>query len=268
MKIVFDLIVYHADCPDGVCAAWVASKCSPSAQLLAAKYGDAPPDCRGLRVLVVDFSYPRSQLLEMQAEAVHLQVLDHHKSAAEALAGLPFCTFDMNHSGARLAWDYFHPGEAPPWMVDYVEDRDLWRWALPYSREVSAVLQSYHMTIETFENFSMKNSLAGDLLGVQRDGRAILRYQQRLVESAVKHAREETIGGVLVPCVESTVLKSEIGEALSEGKPFAAIWSENEKGERVYSLRSRPDGLDVSEIATKYPGGGGHPRAAGFTRPH
>ena len=29
------------------------------------------------------------------------------------------------------------------------------------------------------------------------------------------------------------------------------------------SLRSRPDGIDVSELATKF-GGGGHPHAAGF----
>ena len=32
---------------------------------------------------------------------------------------------------------------------------------------------------------------------------------------------------------------------------------------RVWSLRSDPDGLDVSQIAKAH-GGGGHPHAAGF----
>lgn len=263
-----DLVVHHADCPDGMCAAWVVLKHSPSATVLAARYGDAAPDCRGLRVAVVDFSYPRADLMRMREEAVSLVVLDHHKTAAAALAGLDFCVFDMNHSGARLAWNHFHPDKPVPWIVDYVEDRDLWRWALPNSREVSAVMQSYHLTIETFEMFAVMNAdprtASVPLLGVA--GEAILRYQRRLIESAVRRARPESIGGHDVLCVESTVLKSEIGEALSEGQPFVAIWSLNEAGERVYSLRSREGGLDVSEIAKQFVGGGGHPRAAGFTR--
>lgn len=47
----------------------------------------------------------------------------------------------------------------------------------------------------------------------------------------------------------------------TEGSGAAAILYANEKGWRV-SMRSLPDGVDVSQIAAEF-GGGGHPRAAG-----
>jgi hypothetical protein len=45
----------------------------------------------------------------------------------------------MNKSGATLAWAYFHPHEPVPLFVAYVEDRDLWRKALPGSDDFFAV---------------------------------------------------------------------------------------------------------------------------------
>lgn len=47
---------------------------------------------------------------------------------------------------------------------------------------------------------------------------------------------------------------------------FAATYFVNDKGERIYSLRSTGD-FDVAEIAKKY-GGGGHKNAAGFKVPN
>ena len=35
-------------------------------------------------------------------------------------------------------------------MVEYIEDRDLWRWQLPRSKEFSAGLYSLPMTFDTF----------------------------------------------------------------------------------------------------------------------
>jgi len=52
------------------------------------------------------------------------------------------------------------------------------------------------------------------------------------------------------------------GLAGSYKPPFAACYWDTPLG-RVFSLRSRDDGADVSSIAKQY-GGGGHARAAGF----
>jgi oligoribonuclease NrnB/cAMP/cGMP phosphodiesterase (DHH superfamily) len=84
-----------------------------------------------------------------------------------------------------------------------------------------------------------------------------------MLDGIVNKAREVDIQGHKVMCVNSPVLQSEIGNYLSKNKPFAAVWFENEFGEKVYSLRSSENGIDVSKIAAAY-GGGGHAKAAGF----
>ena len=55
---------------------------------------------------------------------------------------------------------------------------------------------------------------------------------------------------------------SDAGHIMGVGEPFAACYWDTPGG-RVYSLRSAEDGVDVSEIAVMY-GGGGHKHAAGF----
>ena len=62
-------------------------------------------------------------------------MIDHHASAAKDLDGWfnpRFdSVFDMQKSGAMLAWDYFFPAQEAPEIVRYVQDRDIWTKALP-----------------------------------------------------------------------------------------------------------------------------------------
>ncbi len=64
--------------------------------------------------------------------------------------------------------------------------------------------------------------------------------------------------------VSSSTLISDVGHELAKGRPFGVTWFERD-GQRVYSLRSVDGGLDVSEIAKSF-GGGGHEHAAGFSK--
>ena len=73
------------------------------------------------------------------------------------------------------------------------------------------------------------------------------------------------ICGYTVPVVNAPhFMSSEVAGELSDGHPFAASYSIGANGKITYSLRSRDGGIDVSEIATAF-GGGGHAQAAGFT---
>ena len=105
------------------------------------------------------------------------------------------------------------------------------------------------------------------------EGRAILRYQERVIESMVRPGKVAIvrIGGYAVPCINITdpFLISEVVGQLAEKYPkhmFAAGYFITANGEVCYSLRSR-HGCDVSIVAGKL-GGGGHPRAAGFRIDH
>jgi oligoribonuclease NrnB/cAMP/cGMP phosphodiesterase (DHH superfamily) len=265
------LVVYHARCSDGFAAAWAAWRLFgyEGTEYLAARYGDAPPDVTDRDVLVVDFSYPRDAMIAMEQRARTLVVLDHHKTAEAALAGLPFATFDMNRSGAGLAWDVLHPLERRPWLIDYVEDRDLWRFRLPHSKAVSERIHVTPFAFETWDELSWR--LVED---VASEGEVLLLATESYLRSARENAREMTWFGRRVWCVNTTHATSELVGALSEGTHFAVGWFQREDGKFVYSLRSRSDaypsgpspvhGDDVSSFA-RLMGGGGHRNAAGFT---
>src|SRR5262245_28802612 len=101
------LIIYHADCPDGFCAAYLALRRFPQARILPATHGHPPPfaEVRDQHVLVVDFSWKRPVVEALHDEAASLFIIDHHKSAEQELVGLDYTTFDLKRSGATLTWD-------------------------------------------------------------------------------------------------------------------------------------------------------------------
>lgn len=260
------LCIYHKNCADGFGAALSVKrfldrdKQGEDQEYLAAHYGDEAPDVTGKHVYIVDFSYPREVLINMKEQAASIVVLDHHKTAQANLDGLTFCHFNMNMSGAVMAWEYFNTCQDFPDLINYIEDRDLWRWQLPQSKEYSAGLQLNSMDFDVWEKF-LDNDNTQHLIN---DGKTVLAYQNLQIKRVIAQDFEMiSIAGYEVPCINTTQLISEIGNELSKGHPFAAMYFETDN-KRVYSLRSASDGIDVSAIAKQY-GGGGHFHAAGFS---
>lgn len=255
------LVIYHANCWDGFCAAWIARERFGTIDVHPAHYKSEPPDVAGRTVYVLDFSYPRETLERMHAEAASLLVIDHHATARDALAGLPYCVFDMEHSGGRLTWDHFFGADeiaARPWLVDYTEDRDLWKHAMPHSREINAALRSWPLDFATWDRLESES-----LETMATQGEAILRAESQIVASHTRNASRMPLAGYDVPVVNATTLFSEIAGKLAVGEPFGVCYFDRQDGKRQWSLRSAPDGVDVSAIAKSF-GGGGHKHAAGF----
>jgi oligoribonuclease NrnB/cAMP/cGMP phosphodiesterase (DHH superfamily) len=257
------IIIHHSPCIDGFTAAWIAhKKYGNAAQYVPAKYGDAPPKVRGHHVLVLDFSYPRDELEQIAAEADSLLVLDHHKTAEEDLRGLPYAQFDMKRSGAGMACDHFFPnmrGAYP--LVSYVEDRDLWRFALHGSKEINAVIGANEQTWDNWN--ALDDMILHHCNTVRSAGYYLLKGVEQYVSQMRKQAIERRVGGHIVPVVNAPYINtSELVGALAEDRPFAIGWYQRGDGKYAYSLRSRGD-FDVSALAKEY-GGGGHKQAAGF----
>lgn len=268
------LVIYHANCWDGFCAAWVARKALGEIEAVPAHYGTPPPDVRGRVVYMLDFSYPRDVMDRLLTEARRTVVLDHHHTAMTALDGL-HCPeqgmdviFDMTKSGARLTWLWFtmegyalwtpHQPRAP-WLVDYTEDRDLWRHALEGTEEINAALRSYPLDFELWDQLEQKDPRST----LYYEGKAIRRVERQYVDTHILHAREIEMNGHRIKAVNATVLFSEIAGELAKGQPFGACYFDRFDGKRQWSLRSDENGIDVSEIAKSH-GGGGHKHAAGF----
>lgn len=269
------MVIYHGNCWDGFCAAWVARRALGDIEAVPASYGTEPPDVTGRVVYVLDFSYPRDVMERLVTNARRTVVLDHHKTAMDALDGLHQpetgidVWFDMTKSGGRLAWEWFSlmgyqmtSSDQPrvPWLVAYTEDRDLWRHALPDSEAINAALRSYPLDFDLWDTF---HEAVGQREMFKREGEAIRRAERQIVRSHLRHARELEVGGHRVPVVNATMLFSEIAGELAKGQPFGACYFDRQDGKRQWSLRSDENGLDVSVIA-KSLGGGGHMHAAGF----
>lgn len=281
------ICIYHGNCADGFGAAWaVRHALGDSVEYFAGHYGKEPPDVTGKDVILVDFSYKRPVLLDMMGRARTILILDHHKTAAEDLAGLPpplegpynaaameawgrecngppmHALFDMNRSGAGIAWDYFNAAKPRPALINHIEDRDLWRFKLPNTREIQAAVFSYPYIFEVWDQL-----MDGNVSDLVAEGRAIERkHHKDIAELVGVTKRRMTIGGFDVPVANLPyTLTSDAGNLMAEGEPFAACYWDTPEG-RVFSLRSRPEGADVSEIAKGY-GGGGHKNASGFRVP-
>ncbi len=251
------VVLYHADCADGFGAAWALWKKYPDAQYLPVEHGHPPPS--GLdeaHVVMVDFSYPRAVIERLAESTASFRVLDHHVTAQTALAGLPYAYFDMKKSGAVLAWEWAHP-EPAPWLLLYIQDKDLWEWRLPKSREINAALTSYPFDFQVWDGLTQET--------LEVEGRAILRQEDVLISKIVRESVLVEFEGETVPAVYSPVMTSQIGERLCAGFPFCIIWHQRD-GRRFFSLRSKPGTVDVSAIAARH-GGGGHVNAAGFSVP-
>lgn len=262
------LCIYHHACADGSFAAWIVHKAYGDGNIdfHPGIYGEAPPDVSGRNVILVDFSYPRDSLIAMAATADRIMVIDHHKTAREDLIDLPdnvICRFSEDKCGAMLAWECFFPENLPPLLLDYVQDRDLWQWKIPNSREVTSAIYSHELTFETIDQL-----IATPMPLLINEGRALQRKQQRDVAAICRDARRLMwFGQVQVPVANVPwMYASDVAGELAKGQPFAATYYDDATGRR-WSLRSEPAGADVALIAESF-GGGGHKHAAGFRQTH
>ena len=262
------LCIYHGNCADGFGAAWVfETQADREFDFHAGVYQDAPPECAGRDVYLVDFSYKRPVVEEIMKVANRVVLIDHHKTALDDLQPLidlghieSLCS--LNHSGAVLAWMWFNGNtDRMPPLIAHIEDRDLWRFALPGTREIQANVFSYPY------NFAVWSSLMElPLSDLINGGEAIERKHHKDIAELVKVCRREMIiGGIVVPVVSLPyTLSSDAGHLMaSEHTSKIGVCYWDTPTGRVFSLRSTDDGPDVSDIAKLY-GGGGHAHASGF----
>lgn len=261
------IVIYHGNCQDGFTAAWACWLAHPDWEFVPGVYGENPTDVSDRDVYLLDYSYKRPVLLAMAETANSITILDHHKTAEAELNGLLgngkfFGTFDMNHSGAVLSWKHFHPNTDVPIIVQHVEDRDLWLFNLKDTRVISAALFSYPY------DFTIWSEIVeyGNLYDLAWEGTAIERkHHKDIAELVAKCRYRDTIGGVevWVANLPYTLASDACNLMCANENTFAASYYDTET-QRIFSLRSNPNGMDVSEIARQY-GGGGHKHAAGFS---
>lgn len=267
------LVIYHGGgCPDGFAAALAARLFFEGrGEYRGLDHGEIKsaadlPAVDGRVVYILDFSFPLDLMQAIDARAAKLVVLDHHKSAAQALTGFTcrcgVVHFDMKKSGARLAWEFFQPDQPLPDLVRFVEDRDIWTWQYPESK---AFLAALDMEAFDFARWAAIASFdATQLAAFSARGQAMDEKFSKLAADMADSARPLVFNGVKGLMVNAPgVFHSLIGDILShQSGTFALMWSAHKSGVIKVGLRSQP-GFDCIPLASSM-GGGGHAQACGF----
>lgn len=273
-----NICLYHASCNDGFAAALVVwQRCGDRYKYFPVQYGEPFPLIEGKidTLFIVDFSFPKQIMIELEKRCDKLIVIDHHDREGRIEDWVPekadnFFIWEPSHCGAYLTYQFFNILEGQenniPNFFLYIEDRDLWKWQLSNSREFSAGLDLQE------RSFSVWNEIATNeymLSNVIEEGHTILKFINQKVKSLAEKAivlKDES--GLTYARVNSSLFQSEIGEHLCQNKDvdYADIYFIVEGYPRkiVHSLRSQGR-ANVTDIA-KSKGGGGHPsgRTAGY----
>mgnify|MGYP000576390320 CR=1 FL=1 len=272
---MINLVLFHAKsvkpfrpCMDGLFAAWAAQLRFPQAKLIPACYG-TPPILKlkkGDRIFLLDLTYPAPILESWADTGADVVVLDHHKQAMQDLQYLGdrvYKIFDMNRSGAVIAWEFFHPEIEAPKLFHYVQDRDLWTKQLPGCDLVSLGLGEKLDDLAVEQAIALLPSLKVDELMML--GATANEEVKAAIAYAVAHHSTRCVIGNVVPFFKCRTPRqnqaySDIGHALCQANPKAPFAVVQTGG--GWALRSENDRADVSAIS-KMMGGGGHRNASG-----
>lgn len=298
-----NVIVYHRGCPDGFGAAWWLRRHllehgdgvgdSVDVELVSANWGDrVDKGWADAHVWCVDFCFEAEDLRWLAANTRFLDVIDHHQTSLDyiresgiqmfdiwqnysemgELGGLnsSVAVLDQRCSGVGLVARIVErwTGKAPPQWVWNLEDRDLWKFERPETKNVFAAVTARPYTIEAWDEMEKLSNVS-----LYEQGEAINLYRDQLIESVAASTftlrLDVGVFALQVACATSPYfIGSDVAGLIAERSPhkvgaYAIIHADDVQ----IGLRSRNDGPDVAEWAEAY-GGGGHRHASGLRMDH
>ena len=276
MNKEYNIVMFHYPCQDGLASAYIAhmyaNMYNKNIELYPIQHGTSIDINRlkNKKVIMCDYS-PSVEILDnIEKNVDSICILDHHISAQRDLIGKEYAIFDMMKSGAGLTWEYFFPEKEMPLWVQYIQDRDLWTWFLPESRNFTAAFFEICSKIELnnfTELFIVFDNISNNILQYIEMGKELNRVLDMKVDNIIDSNKNvyyyENYMIKIMECPYELV--SEVGSKITKDTTidFAVLWRHNEKDD-MYNVSLRANNkVDVSIIAKKF-GGGGHMNAASF----
>ncbi len=286
---------FHSVDHDGHCSAEIVRRRFSEAEFIGINYGDHFPlsVVAGRDVVMVDFSL-KSDLMPKFFSVVRKVIwIEHHKTAIQEMEGSEYrygpginnCegVVKVGLAACELAWDYFFPGQPMPYFVKLLGRYDVWDhqdlniWPFHYGLEArptnlqldgERAKMTWDALWDDYERGLRQGGDHGDTLKeILLEGRAIERYNKVQNASLAQESSFETeLLGVPVVAVNHSGGGLELLESVYvPGRHKMVVIFGWKRGCWHFSLRVGPDNaIDVSTIATQFPGGGGHAGSAGF----
>lgn len=283
-------IVSHADCLDGMAAAWVVewhyrqSRDPCDIFVHYQTYHTPLPEFpEGAHVVMVDFC-PNdvNELKTLMQRAASLKIIDHHPKTEAVVKEMQSwmaaqnrradfdSLFSRESSGALLAWNYFIGGTAPK-LIQHISDHDLWQFRMPDTKEICAALAMFGSTTPAFEECVFIKNIR-DLVAT---GETLLEAQRQYIDWTIQQTRcvfnaQQLVDGevkdvYLLAVNGNHFIKNDVCARLEECYPgfagYVCYWDLTDGRYRRYCVRSKEG--NAQAIARCY-GGQGHEGSAGF----
>lgn len=280
---LFDLVIYHSECFDGLASAWVYRKYFDSKYVLKETlylpltYGKPlviPPGRADREVLIVDCC-PSPDIIEtLKSTSKRVVVLDHHETNQTLISKLQGIesVFDMSRSGCQITWDYFFPGEPRPKIINYIGDRDLWTHKLPHTHEINKYIYSLPITFDTLDTLHVGwNTIHGESFYISTGKVLKEQYDEQVKKLAggfVPASFTDKEGRAYPISIGDCpwMFRSDVGSFLYEKYPkveFVLLYTYYANTKKfAVSFRGRGGCPNLALLAKQY-GGGGHHCASG-----
>lgn len=223
-------------------------------------------ELRGKEIYTLDMTFSESVTRQLIRDNIRVTSIDHHISSKAVTEMTQQYSYALDHSGAVLAWQYFHPDTPVPRMLLSVEDMDLWHLKIPGTAELYAYLDLFDF------DFSVWSDLVADFeddakrATIIEMGAIVVRHENKVIEKMIaKYAHQIMLGDTIAYAINaSSAFRTQMGHVLADRSPsgIGIVWWETSDGNVAVSLRGVGD-ADVAALAERY-GGGGHKHAAGF----
>lgn len=269
-------ICFHHNDPDGHASGAIVRYALHKDVLLIESDYDATPIPwekvgKADRIIVVDFSFPKEEMLRL-ADGREFIWIDHHISAIrefEQLSKEWDGIRDTSEAACVLTWKYFFPDQTTPHAIVLIGDRDIWRWAEADTGAFNESLynQDHHAENDTLWKLLLEDDQA-TMKRMIEEGQWLRKINlsniDRLMEGRSFEVQFEHHNTLAVNAVGT----GDIGN-YGRDRGYEITYCYRDEMQReglatVVTLFSNK--IDVSVIAKKY-GGGGHAGAAGFSFP-
>ncbi|KAL5721802.1 hypothetical protein ACHQM5_005400 [Ranunculus cassubicifolius] len=303
-------VLYHYPCPDGVFAALAAhlyfsATSQPVMFFPNTVYNPIKPEDLPIDdiqdVYLLDFVGPSGFVPKISSLVNSVIILDHHKTALEMFSTNTHIgenvtkIIDIERSGATIAYDYFKKKYREEGfgselvsmdklvkveqLYKYIEDGDLWRWALPNSKAFSSGMKDLNHEFSVRSNPAIFDQLlALDPQSVINQGIQSLSHKQKLIDEVLNQSYKIALGkGEFGHCLavdadSVSELRSELGHQLAIKSHDQSLRGIGAVVYRVPELESKDmlkislrsvESEDTTPISEAFRGGG-HQHASSF----
>lgn len=269
--------LYHHNDLDGQCAAAIVYNLGPkdefTYEIIQLDYKDDIPlnINEGENVYVVDFSFNSEVMEKILQKTDKVFWFDHHKTSMDFVYSKEIKGVRrLDLAACEIVWEYFGKDLSTNDAVRYIGDRDRWAWL--YGNETAKfcegmAIQDTNPKAKIWNDLLMKPNYENDswVSWIKSVGEVCLQYRESFCKSYLRDFGFATkFDGYDAYSLNLYHFGSKtFGDKISKYSLCISFAYDGRKWSVGLYSEDKRTGIDVSEIARKY-GGGGHPGAAGF----